>query len=54
LELHFLRAEQLAEVGADVVAVACPLCKQMLDSAVKSKDYEIEVRGIEELLSAAL
>jgi Fe-S oxidoreductase len=48
------RADQIKEVDPDFVAVACPNCYQMLDSAIKSRDYDIEVKGIAELVKEAL
>jgi len=44
------RANQVKEVHAECVAVACPNCYQMLDDAVKRLDYEIEVKDIAQLV----
>jgi len=48
------RADQIKEVDPDVVTVACPSCYQMLDSAIKSRDYDIEVKDIAQLLKEVL
>lgn len=48
------RADQISEVNPDCVAVACPLCYQMLDAAIKSSGYPIEVRDIAQLVKEAL
>ena len=54
LDLHLHRIDQLAETGADYVAVACPICRQMLEDAAKSRDYGLEVRDVAELLLQAV
>ncbi|NQU13465.1 MAG: hypothetical protein HQ561_04925 [Desulfobacteraceae bacterium] len=42
------------DVNPDCVAVAYPNCYQMLDAAIKSRNYEIEVKDIAELVLEAL
>ena len=54
LDLHLRRADQLIETGAQLVVVACPLCRQMLDSAVRSRDYPVEVKDVAEVLLEVL
>jgi len=49
-----VRLEQLAATGADVIAVACPYCQQMLEETVKSMGMEIEVMDVAEILAASL
>jgi Fe-S oxidoreductase len=49
-----VRLEQLAGTGADVIAVACPYCQQMLEENAKSMGMEIEVMDVVEILAAAL
>lgn len=44
------RADEIKETGVEVVATACPICGQMLDFAMKSRDYSIEVLNISEIL----
>jgi len=48
-----MRADQIKEGGAECVAVACPICLQMLDDAIKSRDYEIEVKDVARLVKEA-
>ena len=51
-----LRIEEALDVGAKVVATACPFCMLMLEDGAKSlnKDEEIEIRDIAELVADAL
>ena len=46
--------EQLTATGADVIAVACPYCQQMIQETAKSMGIEIEVMDVTEILAAAL
>jgi Fe-S oxidoreductase len=48
------RADQIKEVSPDCVAVACPNCYQMLDGAMKSRNYDVEVNDIAQLVMKAL
>ncbi|MBN1656480.1 MAG: (Fe-S)-binding protein [Deltaproteobacteria bacterium] len=38
------RVREAREQGADVIAVACPICKKMLEDALKDEDMDSEVR----------
>jgi len=49
-----VRLEQLRATGADVIAVACPYCQQMIQETAKSMGIEIEVMDVTEILAAAL
>ena len=51
-----MRVGQAMEVGANVIATACPWCHIMLDNAVKDLklDNRIKVMDIIELLAEAL
>jgi Fe-S oxidoreductase len=49
-----VRLEQLAGTGADVIAVACPYCQQMLQETAKSMGSEIEIMDVTEILAASL
>lgn len=49
-----VRLEQLTATGADVIAVACPYCQQMIQETAKSMGIEIEVMDVTEILAAAL
>ncbi len=49
-----VRLEQLAATGADVIAVACPYCQQMLEETAKSTGLDIEVMDVAEILAASL
>ncbi|MFH1481887.1 MAG: (Fe-S)-binding protein [Pseudomonadota bacterium] len=48
------RAALIKEVNPDCVAVACPNCYQMLDSAIKGLQLEVEVKDIAQLVMEAL
>lgn len=48
------RAMEIQMANPDCVAVACPNCYQMLDGAMKSLSYDIEVRDIAQLLLDSL
>jgi Fe-S oxidoreductase len=54
VDMDLMRADQIKETGADCVAVACPICLQMLDDAMKSRDYEIEVKDVAQLVKKAI
>ena len=47
-----IRARQAEEVGAEILAVACPNCLTMLEDAVKGEglDEKIRVRDIAEII----
>jgi Fe-S oxidoreductase len=49
-----VRLNQLVGTGADVIAVACPYCLQMIEETAKSMEIEIPVRDITEILADAL
>jgi Fe-S oxidoreductase len=44
------RADEAHETGAQVIAVACPVCLQMLDSAVKARGFDMEVKDVAQIL----
>ncbi len=48
------RAEQIREVNPQGVVVACPLCYQMLEAALKSENLAIEVMDIARVVKQAL
>jgi len=51
-----IRVRQAFETGAEVLAVACPLCAKMLDDAVKDEglDGRLKVRDIAEIVTETL
>jgi len=51
-----IRVEEAVEVGADILAVACPFCLATLDDAAKTAGYEekLRVMDIAELVAQAL
>lgn len=51
--MNVMRTDQALATGADAVATACPFCLSMFEDAVASKDAELPVRDIAELLSDA-
>ena len=48
-----IRIRQAFETGAEVSAVACPLCAKMLDDAVKDEGLEdkLKVKDIAEIVT---
>jgi Fe-S oxidoreductase len=53
--INHLRAEEVIEAGADIVATACPFCLTMLRDALKDKDKAgIKVEDIAQLLADRL
>ena len=50
-----IRVRQAYETGAEILAVACPLCAKMLDDAIKDEGLEekIRVRDIGEIIGEA-
>ena len=52
--MNYTRIDQASEQNVEYVAVACPLCLQMLDDGAKSRDYEIAVKDIAEIMTEAL
>jgi Fe-S oxidoreductase len=53
-EIDKARVDQAKEVNPDYLAVACPNCYQMLDSAIKGRQYAIEVKDIAEIVIESL
>jgi Fe-S oxidoreductase len=49
-----VRLEQLMATGADVIAVACPYCQQMIQETAKSMGTDVEVMDVTEILAATL
>lgn len=51
-----IRLRDAVDTGADILAVACPLCSKMLDDAVKSEGLEqkIKVQDIAEIVDQAI
>jgi heterodisulfide reductase subunit A len=52
--LSELRVRQAVEVGAEILAVACPYCLQMFEDAVRTMELSLEVRDVAELLADSL
>jgi Fe-S oxidoreductase len=50
------RTQEMVEIGASIVAVACPFCTTMLTDGIKAKgkENEIEIMDIAELLAKNL
>jgi Fe-S oxidoreductase len=50
------RVKDAAELGAEIIATACPLCVLTLEDAVKTSGYEekIRVMDVAELLAEAI
>jgi Fe-S oxidoreductase len=49
-----VRVKQLADTGAEVIAVACPYCLQMIEETAKSMGIDIPVMDIMEILAESL
>jgi Fe-S oxidoreductase len=49
-----IRIQQLADTGADMIAVACPYCLQMLEETAKSMQLDLPVMDITEILLESL
>jgi Fe-S oxidoreductase len=54
IRMNQTRVDHAKEQNADCIAVACPICLQMLDDGVKSRNYKIEVKDIAQLIKEAL
>ena len=54
--LSDLRLDQALEVGADILAIACPYCMLNLEDSVRTANKEdvIEVRDIAELVQEVI
>jgi Fe-S oxidoreductase len=52
--LAHLLVKQILGTGADVVAVACPYCLQMLEETMKSMNVDIQILDIAEILAASV
>jgi Fe-S oxidoreductase len=50
VRMDLQRADEAHETGAQVIAVACPVCLQMLDSAVKARGFDMEVKDVAQIL----
>jgi Fe-S oxidoreductase len=50
-----IRVRQAFDSGAEILAVACPLCAKMLDDAVKDEelDEKLKVKDIAEIINEA-
>ncbi|MEM0330916.1 MAG: (Fe-S)-binding protein, partial [Archaeoglobaceae archaeon] len=45
-----LRVREALNTGAEILAVACPICKAMFEDAVKDEGSDLEVKDIAEIL----
>jgi len=52
--LSEIRAKQAEKTGAEILAVACPFCRAMLEDAIKSSGINMEVKHIAELVFEAM
>ncbi len=48
------RTEELLRTGADTIAVACPFCMTMMSDSVKSRDADVAVVDIAEVVAGRL
>lgn len=48
--VNVIRAKELAETGADTVAVGCPFCSTMVSDGLSAIDAEMEVKDIAEIV----
>lgn len=49
-----LRIREALDTNADILAVACPICKAMLEDAVKDEGLKIEVKDLAEIVLSSL
>jgi Fe-S oxidoreductase len=54
VHMNYTRVDDAKEKDVGYLAVACPICLQMLDDGVKSRDYGIEVKDIAQIVMEAL
>jgi Fe-S oxidoreductase len=52
--INQIRMEQAMKTGAEVIAVACPYCLQMMDDAIRSLESPMRAVDISELIADAL
>ena len=48
--VNVIRAKELAETGADTVAVGCPFCSTMVQDGLDAVNAEMEVLDVAEIL----
>lgn len=51
-----IRVREAMDTGAEILAVACPICLKMLDDAVKTEGFEerLKVQDVAEIVSTAM
>jgi Fe-S oxidoreductase len=54
IHMNYTRVDQAKEVNPDYLAVACPVCLQMLDDGVKFRNYDIAVKDLAQIVLEAL
>jgi Fe-S oxidoreductase len=54
VNMNQTRADQAREQDVHYLAVSCPLCLQMLDDGVRSRNYDIVVKDIAQIVLEAL
>ncbi|MCK4787080.1 MAG: (Fe-S)-binding protein [Desulfobacteraceae bacterium] len=54
IHMNYTRVDHAKEKNVDYLAVACPVCLQMLDDGVKSRDYDIPVKDIAQIVMEAV
>jgi len=52
--MNYTRADQAKEKEPDYLAVACPICLQMLDDGVKTRNYDFQVKDLAQIVLEAL
>lgn len=52
--MNYTRVDQAKEKEPDYLAVACPICLQMLDDGVKTRDYDFQVKDLAQIVLEAL
>lgn len=52
--MNYTRVDQAKEKNPDYLAVACPICLQMLDDGVKTRNYDFQVKDLSQILLEAL
>lgn len=54
IHMNYTRVDQAKEKNPDYLAVACPICLQMLDDGVKFKNYDFPVKDLAQIVLEAL
>lgn len=54
IHMNYTRVDQAKEKEPDYLAVACPICFQMLDDGVKTRNYDFQVKDLAQIVLEAI